>query len=158
MDSYYDLGSHGRQITTNSAEAQLWFDRGLVWCYGYNHEEAVACFERALKHDPGCAMAHWGVAYAIGPNYNKPWEAFDDEDKRMSLGRALAAGAAARTHAAGATAGEQALIGALQHRYPESAETDDFGPGTTPMRTQCARSMRRIATTSTSARCSPRRS
>ncbi len=128
MDSYYDLGSHGRQVTTKSAEAQRWFDRGLVWCYGYNHEEAVACFERALAHDPGCAMAHWGVAYAIGPNYNKPWEAFDDADKRLSLGRALAAGAAALEHAAGATAQEQALIGALRHRYPESPETEDFGP------------------------------
>ena len=39
---------------------------------GYHHEEAVACFERALEHDPTCAMAHWGIAYAIGPNYNKP--------------------------------------------------------------------------------------
>jgi len=128
MDSYYDLGSHGRKVTTQSAEAQLWFDRGLVWCYGYNHEEAVACFERALAHDPGCAMAHWGVAYAIGPNYNKPWEAFDDADKRMSLDRALAAGAAALEHAAGATAQEQALIRALRHRYPDSPETEDFGP------------------------------
>jgi len=128
MDSYYDLGSHGRPITTDSAAAQLWFDRGLVWCYGYNHEEAVACFERALEHDPGCAMAHWGVAYAIGPNYNKPWEAFDDADKRMSLGRALAAGAAALEYAVSASAEEQALIGALQQRYPESPETEDFGP------------------------------
>ena len=30
---------------------------------------------------PDCAMAHWGVAYAIGPNYNKPWEAFEEEEK-----------------------------------------------------------------------------
>ncbi len=42
MDRYYDLGSHRRKVSTASAEAQLWFDRGLVWCYGYNHEEAVA--------------------------------------------------------------------------------------------------------------------
>ena len=42
MDDYYELGEHGRRITTSSHEAQLWFDRGLNWCYGFNHEEAVA--------------------------------------------------------------------------------------------------------------------
>src|SRR3712207_9119912 len=37
----------------------------------------IWCFERAVEHDPGFALAHWGIAYAIGPNYNKQWEAFD---------------------------------------------------------------------------------
>ena len=77
MSDYYDLGGFGRPVSTTSAEAQLWFDRGLVWCYGFNHEEAVRCFGRAAELDPGCAMAHWGIAYAIGPNYNKDWDAFD---------------------------------------------------------------------------------
>ena len=70
----YDLGTYGRPISTSSADAQAWFDRGLVWSYGFNHEEAVRCFERAAEADPACAMAHWGVAYAIGPNYNKAWD------------------------------------------------------------------------------------
>jgi tetratricopeptide (TPR) repeat protein len=73
-------------------------------------------------------LAHWGIAYAIGPNYNKPWEAFDDEDKRNSLERALAASAAAANAAAAATDIEQALIGALAKRYPSSLAEDDFGP------------------------------
>ncbi|MEJ2028139.1 MAG: tetratricopeptide repeat protein, partial [Limibacillus sp.] len=64
---YYDLGSYSRKVTCSSEEAQLWFDRGLVWTYAYNHEEAIACFERALEADADCAMAHWGVAYCIGP-------------------------------------------------------------------------------------------
>ena len=58
----------------------MWFDRGLVWTYGFNHEEAVRCFEHAVEADPDCAMAHWGIAYAVGPNYNKPWEVFDAVD------------------------------------------------------------------------------
>ena len=128
MSDYYDLGSYRRPITTGSAEAQLWFDHGLAWCYAYNHEESVACFEKVLEHDPGCAMAYWGVAYAIGPNYNKPWEAFDDADKRSSLERALAAVEAASNHAAGATPVEQALIEALGKRYPVTPEEEDFGP------------------------------
>ncbi len=125
---YYDLGIYGWPITTKDPNAQLWFNRGMAWCYGFNHEEAIVCFERALKHDPSCAMAHWGIAYAIGPNYNKPWEAFDDEDKRDSLERALAASAAAVNVAAGSTDIEQALIGALSKRYPSSPAEEDFGP------------------------------
>ena len=76
-DEYYDLGGYGRPVTTTSADAQAWFDRGLAWCYGFNHEEAVRCFQRAVEADPACAMAHWGIAYAIGPNYNKDWDAFE---------------------------------------------------------------------------------
>ncbi len=125
---YYDLGSYGWPITTAEPEAQLWFDHGMAWCYGFNHEEAIACFERALGHDPRCGMAHWGIAYAIGPNYNKPWEAFDDEDKRASLERAHAASAAAREAAAGATDVERALIAALASRYPASPAEEDLGP------------------------------
>lgn len=72
MGDYYDLGTHSRPVTTSSAEAQLWFDRGLVWTYAFHHEEAVGCFEKAVEADPECAMAYWGIAYALGPNYNKP--------------------------------------------------------------------------------------
>ncbi|MEM8624883.1 MAG: tetratricopeptide repeat protein [Pseudomonadota bacterium] len=116
---YYDLGSYARTVTTASTDAQTWFDRGLVWTYAYNHEEAIACFERALEADPACAMAHWGIAYAIGPNYNKPWEAFEEDEKPTAIARARAAIAAAKAAAPGATPVEQALIGALDHRYPE---------------------------------------
>jgi hypothetical protein len=39
---YYNLGDFSRLVTTSSADAQLWFDRGLTWTYAFNHEEAVA--------------------------------------------------------------------------------------------------------------------
>ena len=68
---YFDLGDHHRPVTTTSADAQTWFDRGLAWTYGFHHEEAQRCFERAVEADPECAMAHWGIAYVVGPNYNK---------------------------------------------------------------------------------------
>ena len=76
MMEYFDLGTYSRAVTTSSDEAQLWFDRGLAWTYAYNHEEAISCFQNAVAADPGCAMAHWGIAYCIGPNYNKPLEVF----------------------------------------------------------------------------------
>ena len=125
MDDYYDLGTHGRTVTTSSAEAQLWFDRGLVWTYAFNHEEAVACFERATAADPDCAMAHWGIAYALGPNYNKPWDAFDGDDLVRTVARAHDAVERAHEKAAHATPVERALVGALRARYPQSRAAED---------------------------------
>ena len=44
MDNYFDLGNYSRDITTTSETARHWFNRGLIWCYGFNHEEALRCF------------------------------------------------------------------------------------------------------------------
>ena len=118
MSDYYDLGPYTRPVTTSSKEAQLWFDRGLLWCYGYNHDEAVRCFQKAAKYDPSCAMAHWGIAYAAGPNYNKQWKAFDPVDLRKSLNLASAATKQALELLSRASPVEQALIKPLARRYP----------------------------------------
>jgi tetratricopeptide (TPR) repeat protein len=128
MADYYDLGSHRRTITTSSPDAQTWFNRGLIWTYGFNHDEAIHCFQQALEHDPSCAMAHWGIAYAAGPNYNKPWEAFDDQDLTESLKRAADAVSKAKECGNQATAAERALIDAIQHRYqsPTPVPLDDL--------------------------------
>ncbi|MFV1960828.1 MAG: tetratricopeptide repeat protein [Acidimicrobiia bacterium] len=128
MTDYYDLGSYERTVSTTSADAQRWFNRGLMWTYGYHHEEAVECFEKALEGDPGLAMAHWGVAYAIGPNYNRQWGDFDEDEKRGYLGRALEAVKAANQNADGVEPVERALIEALTVRYPEDPSIEDFGP------------------------------
>lgn len=122
---YYDLGTHTRSVTTSSARAQLWFDRGLVWTYAFHHEEAVACFEAAAEADPDCAMAHWGIAYALGPNYNKPWEFFDDQDLKRTVDRTHAAVELAHDKAVHATPVERALIAALRARYPQSKAVED---------------------------------
>ena len=126
--SYYDVDVYSRPITTSSSEAQLWFDRGLVWTYGYHHEEAIECFKKALEHDPDCAMAQWGVAYAAGPNYNMPWELFDPEGKATALADAFDATAAARSLADKVTPAERALIEALPARYPQRTPIEDQSP------------------------------
>ena len=119
-EQYYDLGSYHRPIETPSPQAQVWFDRGMVWAYAFNHEEAIRCFERALELDPDLAIARWGVAYSIGPNYNKAWEAFDPVDLAASLARArMELGLAVRR--AAPRPSSRALIEALQARFP----TDD---------------------------------
>ena len=127
MDYPYDLGPYSRKVTTTSADAQRWFDRGLNWCFGFHHEEAVACFEKALAADPNCAMAHWGIGYAAGPNYNFPWELMDPAGKAAALARSYDAAARPwrwpRRHRL-----ERALIEALPARYPQRDPIDDQRP------------------------------
>ncbi|MEC9343171.1 MAG: tetratricopeptide repeat protein [Pseudomonadota bacterium] len=125
---YFDIDVFSRKVTAANADAQLWFDRGLTWCYAYCHEEAVACFRRALEADPGCAMAQWGIAYASGPNYNFPWVLMDPGSRAAFLGAAYDATQAALALADGVTPVERALIEALQARYPQRDPIEDQSP------------------------------
>ena len=123
----FDLGSFRRATSSASADARLWFDRGLGWSYAFNHEEAIRCFERAIASDERFALAYWGLAYAAGPNYNKQWDAFDEVDLGTSLRRAYDASVRAEELAATASPLEQAVIRALRQRYPSPEPADDFG-------------------------------
>ncbi|GAQ05332.1 hypothetical protein ALT_2653 [Aspergillus lentulus] len=120
-DEYYDLGSFGRKITTSNTDTQTWFNRGLSWVYAFNHVEGAYCFEQAIAHDPSCAIAYWGLAYAVGPNYNKPWDRFDREDLKTCMKRAYEASRKAKEHANHATPLEQGLIEAIQSRFQSAS-------------------------------------
>src|SRR5215510_15531712 len=124
--SYFDLGPYGRKVTTSSSDAQLWFDRGLNWLFGFNHGEAIKCFQKALTHDPKCAMAHWGASYASGPNYNLPWHLYDPHGRQMALTAAYDAMQGALAHAGNASPVEQAMIHALPARYPQREAIEDM--------------------------------
>ena len=65
------LGRLHHPIATRSADAQRYFDQGLTLVYAFNHAEARRSFERAAQLDPQLAMAWWGIALAVGPNYNE---------------------------------------------------------------------------------------
>ncbi len=108
---FADLGSFHRAITTSSAEAQRYFDQGLLFCYGFNHEEAIRSFGKAAELDPGCAMAYWGMAFAAGPNINNP--TMDEAATKA----AFDAVSRARMFESSATPLERELIGALSKRY-----------------------------------------
>ena len=131
MDEYFDLGDYTRPVTTSSPGAQLWFDRGLVWAYAFNHDEAVACFERVIEADPQCALGYWGLAYALGPNYNKPWEAFGEAELTSSVSRAFTAAREAAARAGNASPAERALAVALAARYPSADPAADCSPWNT---------------------------
>lgn len=118
---HFDVGVVHRTVTTTSPEAQMWFDRGLGLTYGFNHEEAIRCFERAAEADPDCAMAYWGEAYAFGPNYNSP---VMEEAASRAAWEALQE---AKLRTAGVTPVERALIDALEARYAWPAPEDRAG-------------------------------
>ncbi len=126
--SYFDLGPYSRKVTTSSPEAQLWFDRGLNWLFGFNHGEAIKCFRKALEHDGECAMAHWGVSYASGPNYNVPWKRYDPQGRQQALSASYDAMKDALAHAAKASPVERAMIAALPARYPQREAIEDMMP------------------------------
>jgi tetratricopeptide (TPR) repeat protein len=123
--TYYDLGAYTRPITTKSPDARVWFDRGLNWVFAFNHEEGIKCFAKALEHDPGCAMAHWGISYAAGPNYNLPWHLYDPAGKARALAAAYDAMQKALACVDLAMPVEQALIRALPARYPQREPIED---------------------------------
>lgn len=126
IDNYFDLGTYSRPITTNSAEAQRWFDRGLNWCYAFHHAEAVRCFQKVVALDPDCAMGYWGIAYATGPYYNITWLEMPESGRIEALVITHENARHAQRLAAQATPVEQALCHALTVRFPAAqADNDD---------------------------------
>ena len=118
---YDGLGSYSRKITTDSAEAQRYFDQGLAFLYGFNHRAAIRAFQQAAEIDPECAMAHWGVALACGPHINSiavPPPAAELAWKELGL---------AQKNAGNASPVERALIGALAKRYANPQPEDRSG-------------------------------
>ncbi|KAI0508813.1 TPR domain protein [Xylaria bambusicola] len=125
--SYYDLGSYRRSISASNAEALEWFNRGLIWSYAFNHEESAKCFERAIQSDNNCCMAYWGLAYTLGPNYNKPWEFFDATELEATVQQTHRAVEQAESLAAihNVSAVEKAIVKALRSRYPREHAVED---------------------------------
>jgi tetratricopeptide (TPR) repeat protein len=76
------LSSLHHPVSTKSPEAQQFFDQGLRLVYAFNHDEAARSFRRAAELDPRLAMAWWGVALAVGPNYNLP---VDPEHEKIAV-------------------------------------------------------------------------
>ena len=85
MGYNFNTGTYSWKITTTSKKAQTWFDRGLIWAYGFHWEESVVCFKKATEADPNCAMAWWGVAYSVGPEYNRMWKQLDSNELETAL-------------------------------------------------------------------------
>jgi len=111
------LGNLHHPVSTKNAEAQKFFDQGLRLVYAFNHDEAARSFRRAAELDPQLAMAWWGVALAVGPNYNLP---VDPEHERI----AADAVAKAKALAGKAAPVERDYIEAIAARFSSDAKPD----------------------------------
>ncbi|MGD1701501.1 tetratricopeptide repeat protein [Dapis sp. BLCC M229] len=105
-----NLGNIHHKITTNSPEAQSYFDQGLTFIFGFNHAEAKRSFQQATKLDSNCAMCYWGIALSKGPNINAPMN-------KESIPTAYQAIQKAQKLSPQTTPIEQAYIKALSQRY-----------------------------------------
>jgi len=111
------LGDLHHPTSSKNAEAQKFFDQGLRFIYAFNHDEAARSFQRATELDPKLAIAYWGVAEAVGPNYNDPAsddrfkEAYDAIQKAVDL-------------QGNAWPSERAYIGAMAKRFPADPKAD----------------------------------
>jgi tetratricopeptide (TPR) repeat protein len=111
------LGDLHHPVSTSNTEAQKFFDQGLRLIFAFNHEEATSSFQRAAELDPKLAMAYWGIAESIGPNYNDP----ADPDR---FKQAHAAIAKAEDLAGNASPSEKAYIAAMALRFPADPKAD----------------------------------
>ena len=111
------MGNYHHPISTKSPEAQTFFDQGLTLMYGFNHAEAIRSFQKAAELDPEAAMPLWGIALALGPNYNI------DVDPAAELA-AYEAAQKALTLAPKAPENERAYIEALVKRYSNDPKAD----------------------------------
>ena len=50
------MGSYQMPITTEDADAQKYFNQGMVLSFAFNHAEAVRSFKASQRLDPKCAM------------------------------------------------------------------------------------------------------
>lgn len=114
------LGNLNFPITTRSAQAQRYFDQGLMLAVGFNHAEAARSFHEATRLDSTCAMAYWGFSYVLGPNYNAGMEPDNYERAYVAIQQAIRL-------SANCTDKEKALISALEKRYP-ARPVDDRKP------------------------------
>lgn len=67
----YDLAEMNIDFpATGNPLAKKYFNQGLTLFYGFNGEEAVRYFRKALEVDVTMTMAHWGLALSVGSNIN----------------------------------------------------------------------------------------
>jgi tetratricopeptide (TPR) repeat protein len=111
------LGDLHHPVSTKNPQAQQFFDQGLRLIYAFNHDEAARSFQRAADFDPKLAIAYWGIAEAVGPNYNDPASEERFKQAHEAIQKAV-------DLSANASPSEQAYIQAMAKRFPEDPKAD----------------------------------
>ena len=113
------LGNLKYTVSTSSSKAQQYFNQGLTLIYAFNHGEAGRSFKAAIELDSTCAMAYWGMAMVLGPNYNAALNPASLKEINAYVNKAIRFSNKAKRN-------EQALIRALRQRFPEGNEVTDM--------------------------------
>ena len=111
------IGDLHHSVSTTNAQAQQFFDQGLRFIYAFNHDEAARSFQKATELDPKLAMAYWGIAEAVGPNYNDP----ASEDRFKQAHEAIQKAVDLKSNA---SPSERAYIAAMALRFPADPKSD----------------------------------
>jgi tetratricopeptide (TPR) repeat protein len=111
------IGDLHHPVSTKNPAAQQFFDQGLRFIFAFNHDEAARSFQKAAELDPQLGMAFWGIAEAVGPNYNDP----ASEDRFKQAHDAIQKGVDV---SANAPANEKAYIAAMALRFPADPKSD----------------------------------
>ncbi len=114
-------GTYTRPISTDSPDAQKFFDQGLRFAWGFYFPESIASYQQASSFDPDHPMPYWGMAHAMGPNPNSRYAQMPDDPK----GEGLKAIRNALVRIENASPVEAELIQALWLLYDEEANPDD---------------------------------
>src|SRR5471032_2801558 len=83
------MGAPGEKLgtvhfaTSCSAAAQPQFDRAVALLHSFEFGSAIDGFDAAAKTDPGCAMAHWGIALS---RWGNPFAAIQRAAPQLQLG------------------------------------------------------------------------
>ncbi len=115
------IGNLQYPVTTGSPLAQQYFNQGLSLMYGFNHGEAARSFRTAIRLDSTCAMAYWGLAMVMGPNYNAALNPASLTEINATIYLAL-------KYSLKAAENEQSLILALSKRFPAASQEEDINP------------------------------
>ena len=103
--------------TSCSAEAQKQFDRAVALLHSFQFNHAIQGFNAALKSDPTCGIANWGIALS---QWSNPFGAAMKDKGQLQAGRE----SAERGKAAGAkTERERAYIAAVSSLYSKFEST-----------------------------------
>src|SRR4051812_44711401 len=113
------MGNAHHAVSTTNPLAQKYFDEGLSLIYAFNHAEAEKAFAKAAELDPNLAMAQWGIALAVGPNYNVPV----DEPREIQAYNAIQTAMKMKSPPQ-----ERAYIEALSKRYIGDPHGKDLKP------------------------------
>ena len=114
-------GTYSRPISTDSAEAQAFFDQGLRMAWSFYFPESIASYQEASRHDPDHPMPYFGLAHAAGPNPNSRYIGLPDDPH----GAGFEAIRNALERIGNGTEQERDMIDALFVLYNKDAIADD---------------------------------